>query len=58
MGAAPSPDENGKGDSPMGKSQQQKADEFVRNAEKGDHAANDDLVRDEDPRDPFIIDGN
>ena len=42
----------------MGKSQQQKADEFVRNAEKGDHAANDDLVRDEDPRDPFIIDGN
>lgn len=40
----------------MGKSAQQKADEFVKNAEKGDHSANDDFVRDEDPRDPFIVD--
>lgn len=43
----------------MGRSKeeaQRLADEFVANAERGDHAANDQLVRDVDDRAPFIID--
>lgn len=40
----------------MGKSRQEAADEFVRNAEKDEHSANDELVREIDPRDPFVID--
>lgn len=40
----------------MGKSPQEKHDEFMRNANANEHAKNDQLVRDDDDRDPFIID--
>lgn len=43
----------------MGRSReaaQADVDEFLRNADRGNHEANDQLVRDQDPRDPFIID--
>lgn len=45
----------------MGRSKdeaQRLADQFVANADRGDHAANDQLVRDVDDRDPFVIDAD
>lgn len=40
----------------MGKKDaQERADEFMKNADKNDNAANDKLVKDQDPRDPHIV---
>lgn len=45
----------------MGRSReeaQRLADEFMRNANSGNDEANDQLVRDLDDRDPFIVDSD
>lgn len=45
----------------MGRSRdeaQAAADTFLDNCERGDHEANDKLVRDQDPRDAFIVDAD
>lgn len=42
----------------MGRSReeaQRLADQFVANANQGNNEANDQLVRDLDPRDPFVV---